>query len=284
MWNTRRKSRAASAAVLLTCFVALAAIAATRHQQTTPATQTADASTAAPAICSYVKNSDDCHSRYPAGCDSKGKYDATLAFLKNRTDFPSTPEGVLDQSAFLEKEKNIPSGLSSDNHKDFLDALSSLGETHIFQTIGYLYEIKPEKGESSNCELLTPDAVDYHMYIGYNAARAAQLVKGPAAKLSDEAQSVIVEMTPQVRERFHPEWQYATLKKFTGKQVRITGQLLADNEHYVQGEDCALGQDATCFRATIWELHPVTQFEVCTSGDCTATTGIWSPVSSAASH
>jgi hypothetical protein len=265
--------------------VALTAIAATRHQQ--PPTQTPtppDAATVKPAICSQVQNADDCRNRYPAGCDSQGKYDATLAFLKNRTDFPATAEGVLDRSAFLDKEKNLPTGLSSDNHKNFLDQLAALGETHIYQTVGYLYEIKAEKGEACNCELLTPDTIDYHMYIGYDAARAAQLANGAPAKLADEAQSVIVEITPQIRVHSHPEWQYATLKKLAGKQVRITGQLLADNEHYVHGEDCALGQTATCFRATIWELHPVTLFETCTSGDCTATSGTWAAIPSIASH
>lgn len=286
----RRANGLASAATLLPVAIGLATIPATTHTPVTPpVTQgpsgTADVSTVKPAVCSQVQDSDDCHSRYPAGCDAKGDYDAALAFLKDLTNFSASIDGVLDQAAFLDKEKNLPKDLGKANHQTLLTQLAALGEGHIFQTVGYLYEIKQEKGESCNCELDTPDAIDYHMYIGYDPARAKQLATGPPAKLSDEAQSVIVEMTPQVRERFHPEWQFDTIKKFTGQQVRITGQLLADNEHYVHGQDCALGQTSTCFRATIWELHPVTAFEVCTSGDCTATTGTWSDVTSAsASH
>lgn len=242
-----------------------------------PATTT-DPRSATPAVCSHVEDSDDCHSRYPAGCDAQGEYDATLAFLKNKTEFPAQIDGVLDRSGFLAKEQNLPPGLAPDNHNKFVDQLSALGEGHLFQTVGYLYAIKQEHKESCNCELDTPDSVDYHMYIGYDAARAKEITLRSPAKLSDEAQTVIVEMTPQYRERFHPEWQYDTLKELVGKQVKITGQLLADNEHYVHGQDCARGETATCFRATIWELHPVTGFQVCAAGNCTATTGDWSDV------
>jgi len=30
-----------------------------------------------------------------------------------------------------------------------------------------------------------------------------------------------------------------------------------------------------CWRASVWELHPVTRFQVCTSGTCTETSAGW---------
>ena len=41
----------------------------------------------------------------------------------------------------------------------------------------------------------------------------------------------MVEMTPQYRADFAPEWTIEALKKLLGKQVRVVGQLMADNEH-----------------------------------------------------
>jgi hypothetical protein len=52
---------------------------------------------------------------------------------------------------------------------------------------------------------------------------------------------------------------------------------LADSEHYTPKDDCGLaGASAACWRATIWELHPVTRFEVCgTTGPCPETGKGW---------
>jgi hypothetical protein len=284
----RRKGGVTSAAALLPLAIGLGAMVTVPKLPTEPAATTTSVvsvtgvENATAQVCAEVEDSNDCHSRYPAGCNTNGKYDAALAFLKDKTEFPAQPEAFFEKADFMKKEAEIPSGLRKNNHKDLAGQLAAMGEGRVFATIGYLYSIKQESKESCNCELDTPDAVDYHMYIGYDSARAKAFEKKTAkAGLPDEGEAVIVEMTPQYRNRFHPEWDIATLKTFVGKQVKVTGQLLADNEHFVKGQDCALGKSANCFRATIWELHPVTGFQICDKGDCTATSGVWTDVPAA---
>jgi hypothetical protein len=55
-----------------------------------------------------------------------------------------------------------------------------------------------------------------------------------------------------------------------GRQVKVVGQLLVDNEHNRDSDNCARsGADKTkCWRASIWELHPVTNFLVCSTDSC----------------
>ena len=88
--------------------------------------------------------------------------------------------------------------------------------------------------------------------------------------------SVVVEMTPHYRADYAPDWTLDALKAVVGKQVRVAGQLMADNEHYVPKDDCGLpGHESTCWRASIWELHPVTSFQWCNVADCTKDPSGW---------
>lgn len=231
-----------------------------------------------PVVCGEsIEDYQACHSAYPTGCSPSGKYDAYLNEFKNYTTFKDP--GVqtwftsLDQLQTLESK--LPDGLGKSNHGDYLTQLSSLGEGKIHGVVGYLYSAKPEQMESSNCEL--PDDadhenVDFHIYVGFDAQIAARLKNGESipGKQTNPI-SVIVEMTPQYRGEFHPEWTIDAVKQHIGEEVRVEGQLMVDNEHYVQGQDCGISNPpGNCFRATVWELHPITDFKVCSSGTCTA--------------
>ena len=96
-------------------------------------------------------------------------------------------------------------------------------------------------------------------------------------------QSVIVEMTPQFREQFEPDWTFDNIKALIGRQVKIAGQLLIDNEHNIRTQNCGLpGADqSTCWRASAWELHPVTQFWVCPTDSCEVDGTAWVSVQQA---
>jgi hypothetical protein len=89
--------------------------------------------------------------------------------------------------------------------------------------------------------------------------------------------SVVVEMTPYYREQFHPAWTLAKVQSITGKQIKVTGQLMIDNDHHKPADDCGLGDADTskCWRASVWEVHPVTSFQVCSSDSCTANSPNW---------
>jgi hypothetical protein len=95
-------------------------------------------------------------------------------------------------------------------------------------------------GESTNCNHLQDDQVDWHMY----------LTKQPHQQIK---RAIIVETTPRVRPNH--KWTTEMLQPFVNKnkRVRISGWLLFDFQH--------LGVVGTQ-RASIWEVHPITRIEV----------------------
>jgi hypothetical protein len=253
--------------------------------------------------CDEIVDFQDCHSRFPTGCSPAAGYDAYLNSLKNEIDPPpplSTPVKFLAQQDYAGLDANIPSGLTRSNHSDFQDQLKGMGEGQPFGVIGFLYYFQPTGAESSNCELTGPSDdpeksnVDYHIGIGFDSSVAQGLradenptsttaspkrppgksTRGSGASALQQT-SVIVEMTPHYRFQFeHNIWTVENLQKALGHQVRVIGQLLIDNDHNVPSQNCAAArtpaQKRSCWRASVWELHPVEHFQVCTKGtnDC----------------
>lgn len=210
---------------------------------------------------SGLENFTECHSEYPTGCSPTGKYDAYLNLLKNQEPpRNSVPLKVFtSMKDYADLENRTPKELGKSNHADLKEQLAAMGEGRPHAVIGYLCYAKQEGAESSNCELTAPDDTDYHIGIGFDKS----LTKAQMAKSTKTA--VVVEMTPQYRANFAPDWTLDKLKSALGKQVKVTGQLMADNEHNVTKDNCGLpGAGDHCWRASIWELHPVTSFQVCT--------------------
>lgn len=220
-----------------------------------------------------------CHSEYPSGCSAKGTdYDFYLNLLKNQTKWASsqvvTVRDSLDQ--YKQLESQVPDQLGKRNHQDFAEPLAKAGEGKLNGVVGYLYGAKAEGKESSNCQLDPGDNnenVDFHIWIGFDEGIAAKLRNKQkltaTEKKSVKQEAVIVEMTPQTREILHAdEWTLDALKAALGRQVRVVGQLMVDNEHNVASQNCGRS-DATdlCWRASVWELHPVTEFQVCKKGE-----------------
>src|SRR5690349_10163756 len=54
--------------------------------------------------------------------------------------------------------------------------------------------------------------------------------------------------------------------------LKVVGQLMVDNYHFKAADDCGLSNATSgCWRSTIWEMHPVSQFFVCNlSAGCDA--------------
>jgi len=233
----------------------------------------------------------ECHANYPTGCSKAAKYDAYLNYLKNLT--PSPPaSGVnfLDLAAFDNLNSNTPQNLGqNNNHSEFKEELTRLGEGSQYGVVGYLYYFEATGAESSNCELTGPDAeggnVDFHIGIGFDQTLTAQVnVNNPAKPPKTlQQKSVIVEMTPHYRARFQDSiWTLANLKPALGHKVKVVGQLLVDSEHNKPADNCALkgtaAQENHCWRYSIWELHPVTIFEYCADDSCTQASGNWLPL------
>jgi hypothetical protein len=110
---------------------------------------------------------------------------------------------------------------------------------------GYLADAKKQGPETPNCHSTTDD--DFHIW----------LIDHPGDD-SDRAKSIVVEMTPRVRDN-HPGWTTANLVQIAraGVKVRISGWIMLDPEHPDQ-----VGKT----RGTIWEIHPVMEVQVSKSG------------------
>ena len=219
-------------------------------------------------------NTQTCHTQFPTGCtDSPHRYDAYLNFLKNQTAGASLASSAdLGDANFKALEGKIPKGLSIGNHAKSAPALAGLGEGNIVTVIAYLYFVEDTSkgstkgGETTNCKLSLPDSFDYHIGLGFDPALAKQIlttkpqpVSGNPGKM--EKTSVVAEMTPHTRD---PKWTFARVNSLQGQQVKVVGQLMIDNTHLSADADCSFpGALAGCWRSTVWEVHPVTQFYVC---------------------
>jgi len=266
------------------------------------------------AKCSDVTDSQDCHSRYPTGCSAAAGYDAYLNYWKDRLIAPTPAANPVKYFTQLQDyqglDAKIPAGLTQNNQANYQDQLKQLGEGQLYGVIGYLYYAQHTGAESSNCDLTGPTGdpdfsnVDYHIGIGFvppaGAAPAQEdtanaAVREPAARRKSppkrpptagtgtsnlQQTSIIVEMTPHDRFQYeHEIWTLANLQKAVGKQVKVVGQLIIDNEHNLPSQNCATASTAsqrqTCWRASVWELHPVVTFQVCPSASCAQDSTDW---------
>jgi hypothetical protein len=234
-------------------------------------------------VCERVTTVEDCHRDYSTGCNINGSYDAWLNYLKNQLPgADSRLTGYLTEEDFKEKEENIPDGLTSNNHSDFAAALAEMGEGNIYGLIGHLYFVKYSEAESCNCQLGARDEVDYHIWVGFNpmdedlAQKAIANIKSPTRnRLSARSkaelkalkqEAIVVEVSPHYRQQVHPDWTFPKVRDAIGKQVKVVGQLMVDNEHMKRHQDCGLpDHTADCWRKTVWELHPVIRFYICDS-------------------
>lgn len=148
---------------------------------------------------------------------------------KNRTDEPADSDLI---PIGWDDVNNLP----ADRVNDIQGAPVSV--------VGYLsIRVKEQTGapgETTNCNLLNPDEVDWHMY----------LTKGPKQLIKT---AIIVETTPRVRPNH--KWTTQMLKAYVNrtKQVRVSGWLMYDFQHLdVVGTE----------RGTVWEVHPITKIEV----------------------
>ena len=234
--------------------------------------------------CDAVESMEDCHSRYPTGCtNSSTPYDPYLNLLKNQLmPTPAASVDFLGAEDFQRLDLSWPGGLEKKNHEQFAQQLKDLGEGETFGIEGFLYDFKKTEKETSNCQIEDEQGdtegtnVDYHIWVGFDEALAEVIRSGkkltPSQKRKTRTGGYIVEMTPHYRATFAEDvWTLSNLRKARGRRVRVVGQLLADNEHNIPSQNCAIaktaGQKKLCWRASAWELHPVTQLLVCAKAD-----------------
>ncbi|HYL55550.1 MAG TPA: hypothetical protein VEU73_08250 [Gemmatimonadales bacterium] len=118
--------------------------------------------------------------------------------------------------------------------------------------VGYVRDVKVGGVETVNCFAKRPNHRDTHIELVTDPEDGGQL-------------PLIVEVTPVWRQHAASRgsnWSTDSLRSLLrGRWVRVTGWLLFDSEHLRQAENTAPGRVGN-WRATAWELHPVTAVEV----------------------
>jgi hypothetical protein len=131
---------------------------------------------------------------------------------------------------------------------------SSVGEGSRVQFVGILFDAHPSNakkpsggkkpGELVNCNVVGEEHNDIHIQLMNKASE------------QDECQSVTAEMSPH----FRPEaWSDLAGRRIV-EPVRVTGHLFFDGSH----TPCKNGKGSPK-RISVWEIHPVYAFDVCTS-------------------
>ena len=113
---------------------------------------------------------------------------------------------------------------------------------------GYVVSVAAARTEMANCYW----GRDTHIHIGARQNAAPR-------------EHVVIETTPRIEAWAKSQgwdWSEETLKReLTGRLVRFEGWLLFDSGHAMESENIAPGTQHN-WRATAWEIHPVTRIEV----------------------
>ena len=123
-----------------------------------------------------------------------------------------------------------------------------IGEGTVVQFVTFLFEARNSnvgkgKGELVNCKLTKKEDNDIHI----------ELTMDP--KDDDPCNGVTAEMSPH----FRPEAWNELVSLEIKTPVRITGPLFFDGSHHACHDEVR----PTPNRISVWEIHPVYQFEVC---------------------
>lgn len=183
--------------------------------------------------------------------------DKALNAQKNRKATPAASKvkdlDSLDDVANLDLPDDWEAGRPRNQLKGF-------GEGQPVRVAAYVLEARAQRGfESCNCFLPNDVNKDIHFVV----VKKSVLNKPEEER---EGLSQTAEMTPHFRKK-HTLWTAKDINNFikatTNKAllVRITGYQMVDTEHFIH---------LHLKRKNDWEVHPITQFEFCETGDdCT---------------
>jgi len=127
-------------------------------------------------------------------------------------------------------------------------------ETQGASIVAYVVDVKKGSKETVNCGDTDLVYRDTHIDVVENPNDTRKIVR------------MIVEVTPRWRAfmaQQGEDWSTPTLKqRLLNHWVRFTGWLFWDIEHVDEAENTTPGRAAN-WRATAWEIHPVTEIKVC---------------------
>ena len=120
--------------------------------------------------------------------------------------------------------------------------------------VAWVYDVKPGGAETVNCGESEQQYKDSHIEVVASASTTGK------------TRRVIVEVTPRWREFLHDQgedWTSSTLAtRLEHHWVRFTGWLFWDFPHKDEARNTNPG-GANVWRATAWEIHPVTSITLC---------------------
>ncbi len=180
--------------------------------------------------CAGINSLSEC---LMTGC---GGGDGELNKRKNRTAVPSAAN-ILSRT--LDQIRGWQQPVSWQSGGDRVSL--AFREDKAVAVMAYLRDARKSGKESTNCKLRGEANNDFHL----------DLISNPDAP---RASAVAAEITP----RFRPAgWDFEKLDSLgeDTRFVRVTGWITLDTMHISN----------PLVRATNWEIHPVTKFEVCTS-------------------
>lgn len=177
-------------------------------------------------------------------------------------------------SMFTKLENKTTDAIRQDvkNGRDVLKNLvDGAGEGTLVQFVAFILDAHGsniKKGELVNCKIKGEESNDIHI----------ELVK---SKNEDDAcNSVTAEMSPHLR----PESWSDLPTLVINRPVRVTGPLFFDGSH----RPCSGDKRPSPNRISVWEIHPVYQFEVCKnkslSGCKVNNNAVWIPLDKWHSH
>jgi hypothetical protein len=121
------------------------------------------------------------------------------------------------------------------------------------EVTGYVLDVKPGGSETCNCGKADPVHTDTHIELVLHSTDTAM------------TKSVVVEGTPRIRALMKAngiDWSTSTLRRqLRGNWVKVSGWMTFDAQHANAAENTNPG-GANNWRATAWEIHPVTNIQV----------------------
>jgi uncharacterized protein YraI len=121
--------------------------------------------------------------------------------------------------------------------------------------VAFVVNVKPGGNETVNCGETEVAYIDTHI----------ELIGDP--QRTDKTRRVIVEVTPRWRAYSaaqHEDWSTSALKqRYMGRWVRFTGWMFWDFEHAGNATNTASAGATNVWRATAWEIHPITEMQLC---------------------
>ena len=179
------------------------------------------------------QNSEDC----PPEGSAISERIKELNKFKNRIEFPQKK----DFDSLITLQKILEPG----------DDTKRWDNTKAVSIIGFVFELKNGGVETCNCK--DPNAKDTHIEILLDPMKNKKM------------QRVVAEVTPRIRKLMLAkgiDWSTKTLRdKILGRWVKFDGWLFFDEEHANAAENTTPGRERN-WRATAWEIHPITNMEV----------------------